>query len=557
MVGTQVFHDCVPEQNSGLQKVVLDLDLNPAESPAVPSQHACPGAALTETEPRPGPGPGPGTGPEFEPGSAPDRNPERRPFSDYNIQLQTRDDVTSDYQNDFREVMTSGSDDYIEVKRWLKGTLENLDSRGLKEFQWYLVNADESKDGFNPIPLCRLEHANRLDTIDLMSQRFSSKTREVAETVLKKLQTEKSLPELVFQDDPVFPAGATERTVRMMSDFVKKVSIQTLTELLEALLTDGVLDERDKKSILEENHTRVNKASCLVDIVMQKDEEVCNKMINHLQTINPSLSSELDVSGGPSAAGLEPKPKPKSEAGPGLRSAPDPNPEQRPFSDHNIQPQTHDDVTSEDQDDFTEVMTSGSDDYIEVKRWLKGTLENLDSRGLKLFQWYLVNADESKDGFKPIPLCRLEHADRLDTVDLMSERFSSKTREVAEMVLKKLQSDKEKHVIQDDPFSPAGATERNVSMLSDFVKKVSKETLTELLEALVTDGVLDDRDKKSILEENHTRVNKASCLVYIVTQKDEEVCIKMINHLQTINPLLSSELDVSAGLFAASEFTSF
>ncbi|XP_061571805.1 NACHT, LRR and PYD domains-containing protein 12-like [Cololabis saira] len=88
-------------------------------------------------------------------------------------------------------------------------------------------------------------------------------------------------------------------------------------------------------------------------------------------------------------------------------------------------------------------------------------------------------------------------------------------------------------------------------MLSDFVKKVSKQTLMELLEALVTDGVLDERDKKSILEENHTRVNKASGLVYIVNEKGKEVCNKMINHLQTINPSLSSELNVSAGLSAA------
>ncbi|XP_061591493.1 NACHT, LRR and PYD domains-containing protein 12-like [Cololabis saira] len=72
------------------------------------------------------------------------------------------------------------------------------------------------------------------------------------------------------------------------------------------------------------------------------------------------------------------------------------------------QPQTHDDVTSEDQDD------SRSDSYT-VKMWLKDTLEDLDSSGLEEFQWYLVNADESKDGFNPIKLCHLEHANRLKT----------------------------------------------------------------------------------------------------------------------------------------------
>ncbi|XP_061578340.1 NACHT, LRR and PYD domains-containing protein 3-like [Cololabis saira] len=200
-----------------------------------------------------------------------------------NSQLQTRDDVTTEDQDDFREVMNSRRDSY-HVKLWLKDTLEDLDSKGLKEFHWYLRNADESNDGFKPIKRFRLEHADRLDTVDLMVQRFSSKTRDVAETVLKKLKGDKE-----------------GNVARMMSDFVKKVSKQTLTELMEALVTDGVFDDRDKKSILEENHTRVNKASCLVDIVMEKEEAVCNKMINHLQTINPSLSFELDVSPGPSA----------------------------------------------------------------------------------------------------------------------------------------------------------------------------------------------------------------------------------------------------------------
>ncbi|XP_061600105.1 NACHT, LRR and PYD domains-containing protein 3-like isoform X2 [Cololabis saira] len=100
------------------------------------------------------------------------------------IQLQTRDDVTSEDQDDSR------SDNYT-VKMWLKDTLEDLDSSGLKEFHWYLVNAEESKDGFKPIPVCDLEHADILKTADLMMQRFSSNTKEVAETILKKMKRDK------------------------------------------------------------------------------------------------------------------------------------------------------------------------------------------------------------------------------------------------------------------------------------------------------------------------------------------------------------------------------
>ncbi|XP_061586856.1 NACHT, LRR and PYD domains-containing protein 3-like [Cololabis saira] len=74
---------------------------------------------------------------------------------------------------------------------WLKGTLKNLKSSELKEFHWYLNNADQSKDGFNPIELCHLEHADVLDTVNLMMQRFSSKTREVAKTILKNMKSDK------------------------------------------------------------------------------------------------------------------------------------------------------------------------------------------------------------------------------------------------------------------------------------------------------------------------------------------------------------------------------
>ncbi|XP_061600113.1 protein NLRC3-like isoform X2 [Cololabis saira] len=105
-----------------------------------------------------------------------DRSEDRQP--------QTRGDVTSEGQDD------SGSDSY-NVKMWLKDTLKNLDSSGLKEFHWHLNNADQSEDGFKPIELCHLEKADKLDTVNLMMQRFSLKTKEVAETILKKMKRNK------------------------------------------------------------------------------------------------------------------------------------------------------------------------------------------------------------------------------------------------------------------------------------------------------------------------------------------------------------------------------
>lgn len=76
----------------------------------------------------------------------------------------------------------------------------------------------------------------------------------------------------------------------------------------------------------------------------------------------------------------------------------------------------------------------------------------------------------------------------------------------------------------------------------EFVRRVSKEILTQLLEALVNDGVLGDLEKESILEENQSRANKARCLIDTVKKKGNEACRIMIRHLRTIDPVLSSQL---------------
>jgi len=76
--------------------------------------------------------------------------------------------------------------------------------------------------------------------------------------------------------------------------------------------------------------------------------------------------------------------------------------------------------------------------YGTLKQWLLETLENLGNEHLKYFKWYLQNVDESTDGFEPLKKSHLENADRLDTVDLMVQVYTTKTREVAERILKKV-----------------------------------------------------------------------------------------------------------------------
>lgn len=69
--------------------------------------------------------------------------------------------------------------------------------------------------------------------------------------------------------------------------------MEILTQLLEALVSDGVLDNLESESILEGNQTRANKARCLFDTVKKKGNEACRKTLAHLWIIDPVLSSQL------------------------------------------------------------------------------------------------------------------------------------------------------------------------------------------------------------------------------------------------------------------------
>lgn len=76
-------------------------------------------------------------------------------------------------------------------------------------------------------------------------------------------------------------------------EFVRRVSTEILTQLLEALVSDAILDDLEKESIIEENKSRANKARCFVDTVRKKGNKACRIMIKHLRKLDPVLFSEL------------------------------------------------------------------------------------------------------------------------------------------------------------------------------------------------------------------------------------------------------------------------
>ncbi|KAM4569225.1 uncharacterized protein PAE49_008800 isoform 2-T2 [Odontesthes bonariensis] len=97
------------------------------------------------------------------------------------------------------------------------------------------------------------------------------------------------------------PRSAESELNRIRMEFVKRVPEEILKQLLDALLADRVFNDLEKEAIIEENQNRADKARRLIDDVRRKGEEASRKMMEHLQKLDPTLSSQLGLLSGPSA----------------------------------------------------------------------------------------------------------------------------------------------------------------------------------------------------------------------------------------------------------------
>ncbi|XP_070826079.1 caspase a-like [Chaetodon trifascialis] len=86
---------------------------------------------------------------------------------------------------------------------------------------------------------------------------------------------------------------------RVRRKFVDKASKELISQLLDDLLDDGVLMDREKESVVEKNSSRADKARDLIDTVKKKGDEASRKMIAHLHSRDPTLYSALGLSCGP------------------------------------------------------------------------------------------------------------------------------------------------------------------------------------------------------------------------------------------------------------------
>eukprot|EP00064_Thunnus_orientalis_P019512 superscaffoldBa00004912_g19634 len=72
-----------------------------------------------------------------------------------------------------------------------------------------------------------------------------------------------------------------------------------------------------------------------------------------------------------------------------------------------------------------------------LKKVLLECLEDLGSEDFKQFKWYLCQRG-ILEGFKAIPKCRLENADRMDTVDKMIKSYCINAIKVTKIILGKI-----------------------------------------------------------------------------------------------------------------------
>lgn len=84
----------------------------------------------------------------------------------------------------------------------------------------------------------------------------------------------------------------------MRGRFVEKVSKALLKQLLDDLLEEGLLNDGETDSVLEDNSNKADMARALIDMVKRKGDKASRKMIEHLEKRDPTLYSELGLSCG-------------------------------------------------------------------------------------------------------------------------------------------------------------------------------------------------------------------------------------------------------------------
>ncbi|XP_042246370.1 NACHT, LRR and PYD domains-containing protein 3-like [Thunnus maccoyii] len=106
------------------------------------------------------------------------------------------------------------------------------------------------------------------------------------------------------------------------------------------------------------------------------------------------------------------------------------------------------------------------------------TLESFGEDDFKKFKWYLEQP-KVLEGLPAIPYCKLEKADRLDTVDLMVQTYSENILQVTRKVLRKMNK-QYSHTISEPEAELKGLGEVSSSPMVEVVKEVHSDKVPEV-----------------------------------------------------------------------------
>lgn len=114
-----------------------------------------------------------------------------------------------------------------------------------------------------------------------------------------------------------------------------------------------------------------------------------------------------------------------------------------------------------------------------LKEELLNTLEKLEERDFNKFKWFLKH-DDILEGFKGIPVARLEKAERQDTVDLMVQQYQEHgALKVTLKVLKKIHRNDLIQCLQQSISQPKGTLAKGKNMKNTEVSHSSHKLLHE------------------------------------------------------------------------------
>ncbi|XP_071319327.1 NACHT, LRR and PYD domains-containing protein 3-like [Trachinotus anak] len=172
-------------------------------------------------------------------------------------------------------------------------TLEDLRDRELKNFKWYLQQANFLKE-FPSIPKRQLEKADRPDTVDVMVQTYSHQCVEVARRVLKRMRRNDLMESLSnTSSGPEGRSAAAARGAGEADDDGEPSSVQPQAALLSDLpavssQSEGEADDDGEPSSVQPQ-TALHSD---LPAVSSQSEDV---MVSVLQPPQPNMSLQLMV----------------------------------------------------------------------------------------------------------------------------------------------------------------------------------------------------------------------------------------------------------------------